>query len=169
MSSWNVLRARSSFRLTHSQEQQKAPDARGAKVCPHLPVRKTSPPMVSLSFVKATLFFARCSTMRPTVPPATNRLGKDAFVRSLLIHVALRLAQMRGRVKALVQFEQARQFLRGIGMIVHTEVDVAIVAAAVAGLVAHDEQGGALPPARITTSVLPGLQRCHEPIGEFAA
>src|SRR6185436_4469100 len=61
------------------------------------------------------------------------------------------------------------EFLGRVRMILDAKVDVAVAGSAVAALVPHDEERGALPAAGIAARIFPGLERGDEPVREFAA
>ena len=54
----------------------------------------------------------------------------------------------------------------GIRMVVDAQIDRDIAAAAISRTDTADEDGGALPTARVATGAIPGKQGCVEAIGE---
>ena len=67
-----------------------------------------------------------------------------------------------------MQAEEAAEFGEGSGMIVHAEVEIAVVLPAVAPAVAHDEQRGGLHAAFVAAGGLGGIERGEHTFGEGA-
>src|SRR5206468_12505250 len=64
--------------------------------------------------------------------------------------------------------EQANELVRSIRMVVHSEVDVPVVAAFVAALLSNDEQGGGLLSAAVAPGGVTREQRREQPIAKLA-
>jgi hypothetical protein len=100
-----------------------------------------------------------------------GRFGDQPLQQLHGLRVAFLLVQAVGAfagAESQLQGQQASQFLHGVGMVVHAQVDVAVVEAAVAAVFAGDEDRGGLLAARIAARRFACLQRCHEFEREFA-
>ena len=71
-------------------------------------------------------------------------------------------------VDLFVQGQQAVQLDDRCLVVVHPQVDEAIVASGVASVFSHHEQRGLLSAARVATGVLPRRQRVGEPVAQSA-
>ena len=67
-----------------------------------------------------------------------------------------------------MELEQTAELSDRLGVIVHTQVDIAIQKTTIRSTRAGDVQGRGLPTAIITTRTLPGLKHSHQTLGELA-
>ena len=86
------------------------------------------------------------------------------LARDLLIDRHQRLRRRFAEVE-MMQFQNLLQPLDRMGIIIHAQIEIAIVEARVAALLAHDQHRRALLPASITAGLLTGQQGRHQPIG----
>jgi hypothetical protein len=100
-----------------------------------------------------------------------GRFGDQPLQQLHGLRVAFLLVQAVGAfadAEAQLQGQQASQLLHRFRVVVHAQVDVAVVEAAVAAVFAGDENRSGLLTARVATRLFARFQRCHEFECEFA-